>query len=216
MITNDNVRKKFRDNEIPKLYHPLVHIFINFGILIALTIFFILKLENVVWYEWLWLLVLFLFGNIAVFLIHTHPLHKKGFFLGAYSFKKHAIQHHSFFQKDKPEFDYWKDFYIVFFPPEVVIGFGLVFIPALYFILSLLLGPNSVYMILLGATSYFLLYEFVHFSSHLPENHWALKIPHLKSMWEHHRTHHDPKLMGDYNFNIVYKLSDRLFGTYYK
>lgn len=216
METNNSVRDRFRKNELPKYYHPLVHIVINFGILIALTCFFILKLEDVIWYQWLWLVALFLVGNFAVFFIHKFPLHKKGFFLGAYSFKKHAVQHHSFFLKEKPEFDSWYDLYIVFFPPEVVIGFALIYLPALYFILSMFLSLNSVFMILLGNSGYFLLYEIVHFSSHLPENHWALKIPHLKSMWNHHRIHHDPKLMGEYNFNIVYKMSDKLFGTNHK
>lgn len=216
MNTNDAVRDRFRKNEIPRYYHPLVHIIINFGILLGLSGYFISKLDNVLWFEWLWLLVLLIFGNVAVFLIHKFPLHKKGFFLGSYSYHKHTIQHHSFFQKERPEFDRWRDFYIVFFPPEVVIGFALFFLPIVYFVTSIFLGTNSVNLILLGSTGYFLLYEVVHFASHLPEDHWVLKNPHFKSMWNHHRLHHDPKLMGEYNFNIVYKLSDKLFGTNYK
>lgn len=216
MNTNDAVRDRFRKNEIPRYYHPLAHIIINFGILLGLSGYFISRLDNVLWFEWLWLLVLLIFGNVAVFLIHKFPLHKKGFFLGSYSYHKHTIQHHSFFQKERPEFDSWRDFYIVFFPPEVVIGFALFFLPIVYFVTSLFLGTNSVNLILLGSTGYFLLYEVVHFASHLPEDHWVLKIPHFKSMWNHHRLHHDPKLMGEYNFNIVYKLSDKLFGTNYK
>lgn len=63
---------------------------------------------------------------------------------------------------------------------------------------------------------YFALYEVVHLSCHLEEDHWWLTIPGLKAMRHHHRIHHHPRLMNRYNFCIVYPLFDYVFGTKYK
>lgn len=63
------------------------------------------------------------------------------------------------------------------------------------------------------SSSYFILYEIVHYASHLPLGHWALSFRHFRRMRQHHLDHHNPRLMEKYNFNIVFPLFDYVFGT---
>ncbi|GAB4413582.1 MAG: hypothetical protein OHK0056_19720 [Bacteriovoracaceae bacterium] len=42
-----------------------------------------------------------------------------------------------------------------------------------------------------------------------------MKISWIKTMREHHRAHHNPKLMHKYNFGIVYPMMDVIMRTRY-
>jgi sterol desaturase/sphingolipid hydroxylase (fatty acid hydroxylase superfamily) len=61
--------------------------------------------------------------------------------------------------------------------------------------------------------SYFLTYEALHFAYHLHPESWVGRLPLMDVLRRHHTRHHDPKLMGLYNFNITFPICDRVFGT---
>jgi sterol desaturase/sphingolipid hydroxylase (fatty acid hydroxylase superfamily) len=112
-------------------------------------------------------------------------------------------------------YDSPRDFYILFFPPWVIFGFAVIHGPIAYYLLSMFLSPNIVFLYLGMSTLYFFLYEVLHYISHLPKDHWVLKVPYFSLMWRHHVNHHNPKLMQQYNFNIVFPFFDYVFGTVY-
>tara|TARA_R110002072_G_scaffold534_6_gene4071 strand:+ start:248368 stop:249024 length:657 start_codon:yes stop_codon:yes gene_type:complete len=213
---NDKYRNEYRQTRVGKSYLYLLHLIANFGILIITCVFLLSLTKNVNQLELLIVPLMFVIGNFAVWFIHKYPLHKKGFFLGSYSFQKHTVEHHTFFTEKDNVFDSLKDLHIVLFPTVVVAGFSFILLPVAYFLLQFVFSQNVVGLILFGSALYFILYEVVHTCSHLPKDHWILKIKHLRNMWEHHRVHHDPRYMSSKNFGIVSHFADRVLKTYVK
>ena len=156
-------------------------------------------------------------GNFFVWVFHKYPLHRP-FKIMPMAYKIHTLAHHHFFTDEAIIYRDKKDFIILFFPIHFVLPVNGILFPALgYFSIQYgILAPNVAHLIVAMAAIYLVLYEVFHFVSHLPENSKVLKIPFFKNAWLHHRHHHTKKLMGRYNFNIVFPLFDRLFKTYYR
>ncbi len=209
-------RKQYRQNVIPAHYRPWLHVGFNFTVLSLLPIVFLFQVQSPSFLEWLTLLLFLVLGNFAVFFIHKYLLHRRIALIAPHTFDIHSKQHHLFYTHEHIEWDSTKDFYILFFPWWTIAAFAALLLPALYFSLSLFLSPNVVWLALSGASLYFLLYETLHWISHLPEQHPLLRVRGLRWMRNHHLVHHNPHLMHHYNFNIVYPLSDWLFKTTYK
>lgn len=205
-------RQYFRTNVIPRYYSPALHVLFNFGLLIGSCLYTFLKIQSIGIYETVLFVMMMILGNFVIYFIHRYPLHKKYPFIAKHTFDIHSKQHHRFYTYQNYQFDSPKDFYILFFPMWTVAAFVGGFLPLLYILSSLIFEQPQVWTILFSATLYFLLYEFIHFASHLPPQHILLKFKPLAYMWRHHQTHHDPSLMSQYNFNIVYPLADWLFG----
>lgn len=216
MKSVDSFREHFRSEHIPKWYSGRLHVIFNFGVLTSLILFLFLQISSPSFTELLMIPVMLLVGNLGVYLIHRFPLHHNYPVIGKHTYRVHSQWHHHFYTDEKIVYETSRDFYILFFPPTVILAFSMIYIPALSFILKPFVTTNMRYLVLGMSAVYFLLYEFIHYASHLEENHWSLKIPHLKNMREHHLHHHNPKLMHKYNFNIVFPLCDHLFGTVYK
>ncbi|HXH75009.1 MAG TPA: sterol desaturase family protein [Bacteriovoracaceae bacterium] len=214
-LNNKQYRKFIKDNEVSKFYHPYLHIGWNIGILFLLSLGSALMIEN-----WnLGVLGVYAFtlllGNFTVWALHKYPLHRRKK-ISSYAYERHTVMHHRYFTQDFITYDEDMDFFAVFFPMIVIFGFAIVAQPIFYFSFKYLFGSNLAFAFASGTAMYFLLYEFVHWSCHLAENHPLQKIPWLSGMRKHHLIHHNPKLMKDYNFCIVYPLMDYVMGTKYK
>jgi hypothetical protein len=208
-------RKAMSEKEIPKYYSGWLHLLTNFSLLLGVCGFCLYKVQGASLMELLIVPVTFIIGNLAVFLIHRYPLHRYLSYF-PYPYKVHTKSHHHYYTKECYAFESTNDWYMIFFPITVVFLFSVIYIPLNYFIAMSFLSPNATFLYLFTSSLYFISYEVVHFISHVPENALILRLPFLKFMWNHHRTHHDTRLMSDYNFNIVYPLCDLLFGTYYR
>ena len=209
----DRFRAKNRDNRV--WYSGSLHIFFNGTCLIGTIIYSLFQINDLKPIELLTIPVMLIAGNLAVYLIHRYPLHKKYPYIDKGSYGIHTLFHHRFYTNENFQVVKKEDIDTnsLFFPPVVVILFCLLFIPGFYFILNLFLPINYVFLSLSMSSIYFILYETVHYTSHLPENHWIFRISHLRRMRQHHMDHHNPKLMNKYNFNIVFPLFDYVFGT---
>jgi len=64
--------------------------------------------------------------------------------------------------------------------------------------------------------AYFLSYEWLHFSYHLPEDHPLARTWLVSRLRRHHTHHHDLSLMGKWNFNITFPICDAVMGTSFK
>jgi len=214
-LDNKQYRKWFKENHISKFYRPWLHVLLNGGTLLSCIVFNILNIR-----EWsLSVLSVFIFsmllGNFVVWAVHRYPLHRR-FKFWTYPYDTHTVMHHRYFTADYITYDDFSDVYAVFFPIHVVVGFGLVIQPLFYFSVNYFFGSQLAYAFCASTAFYFLLYEFVHWASHLAENHPLMKVGWLRYMRNHHIVHHNPKLMMKYNFCIVYPLMDILMGTSYK
>ena len=62
--------------------------------------------------------------------------------------------------------------------------------------------------------AYVLSYEWLHLAYHLPPDSFVGRLPPIRFLRRHHATHHDPRLMMRWNFNITIPLWDLVRGTY--
>ena len=80
--------------------------------------------------------------------------------------------------------------------------------------LAWLAGDNAGWLWVLGVTATYLLYETLHFSYHLPEDHVVhRRLPGLRRLRALHQLHHRSEEMTRTNFNLTFPLTDWLAGT---
>jgi len=209
----ETIRARFRQQAIKDRYSPYLHLGANISLLLISIIIQITQYQKPQWLDFIPFFAVFILGNFAVYFIHRYPLH--GFYKwNMYAYGSHTRRHHVFFQNDLMTFNGKSDWFTIFFPIEIIIFFVIIYHPIFYIMLKPFIGHNATVSYLIASSCYFLLYEFVHYCSHLEMDHPLLKIKHLRHMRIHHEIHHCPKLMGKYNFNIVYTLADRIFRTH--
>lgn len=207
--------RQWFDKNVRSNVPPFLFPFFNFGVLFSAVFVALIKITE---WEPLYFLVSVFFlvvGNLVVFLIHKYPLHKN-WGPSDFPYQQHTLSHHKYYVDDFITFERYEELDAIFFPWFIVLGFLIFVCPIFYFLGSLIFDSNMGLYFVANASAYFILYEIVHFSCHLKETNLVFVIPGLKTMREHHRLHHDPSLMGRYNFCIVYPLWDYLMGTKYK
>ncbi len=214
-MKNVEFRQAFRKEYIPFYYWGIGHMLVNFLLLFLPLMAFFLKIKSPNFLELLFIPITVIFGNLAVFIIHKYLLHREVRFFG-FAYKIHSKWHHRFYTHEKIEWDSTKDWFIIFFPIDVILGFIVLVLPLIYFITTPILSENGVFIIMATSCFYFISYEVMHFISHLSEKNILMKVPFFKFMRNYHRDHHNPSLMRDYNFNIVFPFFDLIFKTAYK
>jgi len=121
----------------------------------------------------------------------------------------HAIWHHGMFSNEKMHVDSLRDMNMVVLP-FFIHGFVLFVI---YFPVGIIVesffASDFGWILMFSIALHLFWYEVVHTVSHLEDP------PYLKRLAQHHREHHNPKLMGKFNFGIATTLFDRVFGTRY-
>jgi hypothetical protein len=214
-FSNEDYRKWFMNNCIPRFYSPILHLCFNIGLLLAVIIYHFSQVENYTFLSFLTIFMMLPIGNLVVTLIHQYPLHKR-IKKWPFPYDAHTVQHHRFYTSDHILITNARELFVVMFPWFVILGFTIVAQPIFYFSFSFLMSPDIGHIIAGSAASYFLLYEFVHTSNHLPLTSMVFYIPGMKAMRKHHLIHHNPKLMGQYNMGIVFPFCDYIFGSKWK
>jgi Fatty acid hydroxylase superfamily len=205
-------RDDYRDREIPTGYSGGMHLVFTFGVGTLVLLACLAQLRQVQPLEWLTLPLALGYSNLAEYLGHRFPMHRpyRGLSL---LYKRHAGQHHRFFNDRAMPIDKLRDLRAVLFPPLLVsFFFGLFGLP-MWFLLAWLLSANVAWLFIATGLAYFLNYEILHLAYHLPEQHWLAQRWLVRRLRWLHRIHHDPRRMSQCNFNITYPLGDWLFGT---
>jgi hypothetical protein len=112
------------------------------------------------------------------------------------------------------EVDSMRDLKVVLFPPALMIFFVLVFALPMGMLLAWVFDDNVGFLFVATAVAYFLNYEILHLSYHLPEGSWLGRRWLVRRLRGVHTRHHDPRLMGHCNFNITYPIADCIFNTF--
>jgi len=156
----------------------------------------------------------FMISNIVEYVVHRYPMHRVTP-LGKDIYKKHAAIHHRYFTHDDMVMGDGRDMAEILTLPRHV--FELLFVIVIPFIIFFALFSWNLGMIFgVTALSYYLVFEWVHLASHMPKDHWLPSLPVIRSLCEHHRIHHNTRLMREHNFNIVFPVIDWVLGTNYK
>jgi hypothetical protein len=150
---------------------------------------------------WEWLLVpaALVFANGFEWVVHRGPLHHP--FFPRIVYNRHTLTHHAAFSHEDMSVRSWRELRIVLFPLFALPGLQLLILPVVG-LLAWTLGRNAAALFVVSATFYYLLYELLHLSYHLPEAHPVSRLRVVRWLKRHHQRHHDPRRMTDGNFNV--------------
>jgi hypothetical protein len=165
--------------------------------------------------EWMSIGVWFLLANGAEYVMHRWPMHHRYPGLRAIV-RRHAGVHHRFFTHDAMAGQFSGDYHATLFAPRlIVVVVSLVIVP-LTVLITLLLSQNAACFFVATSVLYFLLYEWLHLACHVYEDAPLARLPGLAALRQSHQLHHDPGLMGQWNFNITFPVFDLLQGTHWR
>jgi hypothetical protein len=202
-----------RSDEFPATYSGWLHLgFTSIGSL-AVLVTAIVMVDAPSALEWLTVPATFLFANFVEYRAHKGPMHHpvKGPLRRLYD--RHTLFHHRFFTRDDMVIDSARDFYAVLFPPVMLFFFlGIVATPVAA-ALFLFATPDAAWLYVATALSYFLSYEWLHWSYHQPPESPIGRLPFIPALRRHHARHHDLEMMSKWNFNITFPICDGIFGT---
>lgn len=204
-------RAQYRAEQIPRGYNGYAHVALSVACVLAPAAYGVSRLHDVQPLEWLTVPAMLVFGSFFVWALHKHVLHRPVPGL-RHAYVIHTLQHHRFFTYEHNEPGGVRDFHIMLFPWTFGPGLAAVSLALGHYVVSGI-SENVGMLFSTMAVAYYGLYELVHFASHVPEGAAVLRLPFLRSLREHHRLHHDPRLMGQYNFNVVLPIFDWLLGT---
>lgn len=205
-------RETYRDHEIPRGYRGRLHLFFTFGLGSAVLVACLLQLDQVRAVEWLTVPAAIGYANLAEYLGHRFPMHRPFRGLGLL-YRRHAGQHHRFFNNQAMAIDDDRDLRAVLFPPLLVSFFFGLFALPVWLLLATLVSSNVAWLFVASGLAYFLNYEILHLAYHLPERNWLARRWLVRRLRWLHLIHHDPRRMAQCNFNITYPLCDWLFGS---
>ncbi len=208
-------RHKFRKENNVERYSGWLHLILTLIVTLSIMGVCAVMLGNVSALEWLTIPVVFLYANLSEYLGHKGPMHHKTRFLGLI-FKRHTLEHHTFFTQDETTIDSAKDFKAIMFPPIMLVFFFGCFALPVAILIYYFISQNVALLFVFMATFYFLNYELLHLAYHLEPDSLIGRLPFMKVLRRHHTLHHDQRLMGRYNFNISYPVFDFVFGTIYQ
>ena len=208
----ERYREQYRATEIPARYDGRGHLLFAFGGGTLAMLACLAMLRDVRPLEWLAVPLSLLYANLAEYLGHRFPMHRPYRGLGLI-YKRHAGQHHRFFNHEMMPLGSRRDLRAVLFPPVLVIFFFGVFATPVWFALAWVVSKNVAWLFLASGIFYYVHYELLHTAYHLAPGHWLAELGLVKRLQWLHRTHHDPALMAHHNFNITWPMCDWLFGT---
>jgi hypothetical protein len=209
------LRAKLRSRLIGPRYSGRAHFAFTSIVSISIIAFSISGLHALHPLEWLTIPLTFLFANIVEYRAHKGVMHHRtrGFGL---VFERHTPSHHGFYTHRAMAAESARDYYMVLFPPILIIFFFGLFALPVGALLAWLTNPNIARLFVATAVGYYLTYEWLHFSYHLPAQSWIGRRHLIRVLRAHHTLHHDRALMQKHNFNITFPICDALFGTTYR
>ncbi len=207
-------RDKFRREQVSPHYSGRLHFALTLIVTLAVISASLWFLKSPTWLEWLTVPITFAYANLSEYFGHRGPMHHPTKGLGLI-YRRHTIEHHSFFTDTEDTIETPDDFKAVMFPPIMLLFFFGAFATPVAVLIYFVLGQNVALLFVFTSTSYFLIYELLHLCYHLDKTSWPARLPFLSKLRHHHTVHHNRDLMADYNFNITFPICDAIFGTTY-
>jgi hypothetical protein len=200
--------------QIPSWYSPLAHLAFPSIVGLSVIAWALASLHDVQAWQLGVVPVIWILSNAVEWRAHRDLLHKRTWPLEEL-YDRHTPNHHVVFVTDDMELRSRREFKFVLLP-----FYGIVAIFALVFPIALLLGwlgQRNVSALFLATTmAYVLSYEWLHLAYHLPKESFVRRLPGMSLLRRHHATHHDPRLMRRWNFNVTVPLWDLVRRTTYR
>lgn len=194
-------------------YNGYLHAFLIFGPGALSLVIYTLNLENVLWWEWLVIPVVFFGGQWVEYYIHRfmgHQPSKSPFWRLIYV--RHTLMHHQFFTADETRFASHRDWRVTLFPPFTLAIFTLMLVPPAL-IAGFYISANVGWLIITTGVGNYLFYELLHFLCHIDDNWFVRHCPIVNTARRHHTAHHDTSIMMERNMGVVFPFWDWVYGT---
>jgi sterol desaturase/sphingolipid hydroxylase (fatty acid hydroxylase superfamily) len=195
----------------PRWYNPWAHLAFPsiFGLTaIGIAIAWLRDLQA---WELLAVPATLLFANASEWRIHRDMLHKRSR-IAPILYERHTPMHHRLYVTQDMSIRDVREFALVLLP-----AFGIVLILAALLPLGAVVGwlvsPNFGLLVVATDLFYTLLYEWLHLAYHLPPDSRLGRMSLIQRLRRHHATHHDPRLMQRWNFNVTIPFWDWVRGT---
>jgi hypothetical protein len=207
------LRENYRATKLSRHYSGKLHLSLSLMFAFSLVLFGFFQLKIEFWWQWTFIPITFIIANIVEYLAHRFLLHRSSFRL---AYREHTLLHHFFFTHEAIEIESTQDFHRVLFSAYAVIFFIFIIGIPIFLLLGFFFGSVVGWISFIVGVSYYGCYEIIHTCCHLPDDHWVFILPGIKFLKKFHNHHHNIELMKDYNFNVLFPLSDAIFGTYYR
>lgn len=201
-----NKRTEFRQQYSSLLFNSAINL------LLVLLVFVAGLVISAIRIDWslttlLLLPIFFLYAEAVMYIAHCWQQHRIVRFQEKI-FEMHAGWHHGMFSPDAMHVESFKDMNMVVLPFFIHGMVIFLFYAPVALIIDHYLGSDIGWILMCGVTLQLIWYEVVHTIAHM-------KAPPalFARLAQHHKDHHNPKLMGNYNFGIATTLFDRIFGT---
>jgi hypothetical protein len=203
-----------RADHIAAGYSPAVHIartLVIAALIAAPAVWLALRARPI---DWAFLPMFLVVANLIEWTVHRYPMHRPMFPRIAY--KNHALLHHRAFTDQNMTIDAPVELGLIMMPWYTMLALFVIASPTMV-AAAALRGPGLAGVFLIGAVAYFLGYEAMHASYHLPDatlDRLGLRRSGLfRELRAHHRHHHVLARMAHVNFNVTFPLMDHLLGT---
>ncbi|MEM9191904.1 MAG: sterol desaturase family protein [Myxococcota bacterium] len=196
---------------IPERYSPVRHLSFTVGTGLAVLALGLAYIEDLRLVELLVVPAMFIVGNATEWWAHKWLLHKriKPFHI---LYDQHTPNHHVLYRYDTMGVESYRELHLVLIPP---FGVGLItlFVAPIAFVFGFGFGANAGWLVLISASLYVVTYELLHLAYHLPKDHPIGRNRVVSFLREHHRRHHEPRLMNRKNYNVIVPLWDVIMRT---
>jgi len=196
---------------IPPWYNPTVHLVTPTLIGFAVLVFACSQIHALRPIELLALPITLMLGFGFEWRIHKWVLHKRMPLFGTL-YERHELQHHVVYTYDDMAMRSPRERWLVLMPSYGVVLVALINTP-LTWLVATLFTPNAGFVYLATGMLFFLTYEWLHLSYHLPKTSFIGRSPIIARLRELHRRHHDPRLMKQWNFNVTIPVFDWIYRT---
>jgi hypothetical protein len=143
---------------------------------------------------------------------HKDILHRRLPLLGVL-YERHELNHHVIFTDRDMAMHSKREWWFVLMPPYAVLLVFLTLVLPFSIIIERYVTTNVAMLFTITSMVFFLSYEWLHLAYHLPEDHPIARLGFIAKLREHHRRHHEPRLMKRWNFNVTVPVFDWLHGT---
>lgn len=193
-------------------YWPWLHVALTIGSGIAICAFAAYAIDDLNPIDLLVVPPMFLAANLGEWTAHKWLLHRRVPGLTPL-YDQHTPIHHAVYRYESFTMKGWRELKLILIPPFGVAMITVAASPAAYLV-AITISENAGWLIVVTSALYVVGYEVMHMVYHLREDHPIARLPVVHRLREHHRRHHDPRVMQKWNFNVVIPIGDWLFGTW--
>jgi sterol desaturase/sphingolipid hydroxylase (fatty acid hydroxylase superfamily) len=200
---------------IPAGYSPALHFALPSLFGVATVVASLALIRDLRPWQLLVIPINFLLSNATEWRTHRYLLHRRRWPLGVL-YDRHTPEHHRIFITCDMAIRSPRELRLVLIPAYGILTIFLAIFPVAAAI-WLVLGQRNVALLYTAMSmGYSVSYEWLHLSYHLPRENPISRLGFIAALRRHHATHHDPRLMQKWNFNVTFPVWDWVRGTIYR